>query len=364
MKKFLWFSHFSGGGGSTLGAIQAGFIPLLGIEWDKKVAELYEKNLGKVICQDIGEVSILSVIKHIPLKEVRMKNNEILIIQTSPPCQEYSQLKLNKNPNSESAKVIWKTRKFYALFRPEYVILENVRAYAKSEVYIKFKNYLKDLGYEISFEEIVNCADYGVPQTRQRLITIFNYKNFPAVRIKPTHKKEGWVGWYSAIEDLIPDLREVELTGKQLEAISLRDRRSRVLVDSDNSSNYKTREGDEPIFTITKGFSNAKVVVERVGARSGVNKIREENSPIWTLKASLGSDGKGANREKLIDVSLNGVVKSLNVVCLARLQTFPPSYEFSGKNALDVHVIGNSVPPLLIKVICEEIKNTFNTFGD
>jgi len=338
MKKFLWFSHFSGGGGSTLGAIQAGFMPLLGIEWDKKVAELYEKNLGKVICQDIGEVSILSVIKHIPLKEAREKNNEILVIQTSPPCQEYSQLKLNKNPNSESAKVIWKTRKFYALFRPEYVILENVRAYAKSEVYIKFKNYLKELGYEISFEEIVNCADYGVPQTRQRLITIFNYRNFPAVRISFTHSKNNgeWVGWYSAIEDLIPNLKEVSLTRKQLNSLSLRN----------------------------KGFSNAKVVVERVGVRSGVNKIREEDSPIWTLKASLGSDGKGANREKLIDVSINGVVKSLNVACLARLQTFPPSYEFSGKNALDVHVIGNSVPPLLIKVICEEIKNTFNTFGD
>ena len=328
--KFLWFSHFSGGGGSTLGAIQAGVMPLLGIEYDKNVAELYEKNLGKVICQDIGEVSVIDCLKYVPLKEVRRKNNEILIIQTSPPCQEYSQLKLNKNPNSESAKVIWKTRKFYALFRPEYVILENVRAYLKSEVYIKFKNYLKDLGYEISFEEIVNCADYGVPQTRQRLITIFNYKNFPAVRINPTHKKEGWVGWYSAIEDLIPNLREVNLTEKQINSLSLR----------------------------SKGFSNAKIIIERVGARNGVNKIRSDDAPIWTLKASLGSDGKGANREKVIDVSVNGVVKSLNTQCLARLQTFPDSYEFSGKNALDVHVIGNSVPPLLTEVICEEIKFT------
>jgi DNA (cytosine-5)-methyltransferase 1 len=268
--------------------------------------------------------------KIVPLKETRRKNNEILIIQTSPPCQEYSQLKLNKNPNSESAKVIWKTRKFYALFRPEYVILENVRAYLKSEVYIKFKNYLKDLGYEISFEEIINCADYGVPQTRQRLITIFNYKNFPAVRINPIHKKEGWVGWYSAIEDLIPNLREVNLTEKQINSLSLR----------------------------SKGFSNAKIIIERVGARNGVNKIRSDDAPIWTLKASLGSDGKGANREKVIDISVNGIVKSLDVKCLARLQTFPDSYEFSGKNALDVHVIGNSVPPLLTEVICEEIKNS------
>jgi DNA (cytosine-5)-methyltransferase 1 len=328
--KFLWFSHFSGGGGSTLGAIQAGVTPLLGIEYDKNVAELYEKNLGKVICQDIGEVSVIDCLKYVPLKETRRKNNEILIIQTSPPCQEYSQLKLNKNPNSESAKVIWKTRKFYALFRPEYVILENVRAYLKSEVYINFKNYLINLGYEIGFEEIINCADYGVPQTRQRLITIFNYKNFPAVRINPTHKKEGWVGWYSAIEDLIPNLREVNLTEKQINSLSLR----------------------------SKGFSNVKIIIERVGARNGVNKIRSDDAPIWTLKASLGSDGKGANREKVIDVSVNGVVKSLNTQCLARLQTFPDSYEFSGKNALDVHVIGNSVPPLLTEVICEEIKFT------
>lgn len=327
--KFLWFSHFSGGGGSTLGAIQAGFAPLLGIEYDKKVAELYEKNLGRVICQDIGEVSVLDCLKYIPLKEARKKNKEILVVQTSPPCQEYSQAKTNKNPNSESAKVIWKTRKFYALFRPEYVILENVRAYLKSEIYINFKNYLVNLGYEISFEEIVNCADYGVPQTRQRLITIFNYKNFPKINIKPTHKKEEWVGWYPAIKDLIPNLREVNLTGKQLESINF------------------------------NGFSNAKIIIERVGARNGVNKIREDDEPIWTLKASLGSDGKGANRERFVDISVNGMVKSLDVKCLARLQTFPPNYIFSGKNSLDIHVIGNSVPPQLIKVICEEIKNTF-----
>ena len=333
--KFLWFSHFSGGGGSTLGAILAGFTPILGIECDKKVAELYEKNLGKVLCGDIGKVSVLDCLKYVPLKEKRARDGEILVVQTSPPCQEYSQAKKNKNPSSKEGLILWKTRKFYALFRPEYVILENVRSYAKSEVYIKFKNYLKDLGYEISFEEIVNCADYGVPQTRQRLITIFNYKNFPKINIKPTHKKEEWVGWYSAIEDLIPNLREVNLTGKQLNSLSLK----------------------------SKGFCNAKVV-ERVGVRNGVNKIREDDEPIWTLKASLGSDGKGANRGKVIDISINGVVKSLSVKCLARLQTFPDSYEFSGKNALDVHVIGNSVPPLLIRKICEEIKFTINTFKD
>ena len=336
--KFLWFSHFSGGGGSTLGAILAGFTPILGIEYDKKVAELYEKNLGKVINQDIGEVSVLDCLKYVPLKEKRARDGEILVVQTSPPCQEYSQAKKNKNPSSKNGQVLWKTRKFYALFRPEYIILENVRAYAKSEVYINFKNYLKDLGYEISFEDIVNCANYGVPQTRQRLITIFNYKNFPAVRISSTHSKNNgeWVGWYSAIEDLIPSLREVNLTGKQINSLSLR----------------------------SKGFSDAKIIIERIGARNGVNKIRSDDAPIWTLKASLGSDGRGANREKFVDVSINGVVKSLSVACLARLQTFPDSYEFSGKNALDVHVIGNSVPPLLIRKICEEIKFTINTFKD
>ena len=359
--KFLWFSHFSGGGGSTLGAILAGFTPILGIEYDKKVAELYEKNCGTVINQDIGEVSVLDCLKYVPLKEKRAGDGEILVVQTSPPCQEYSQAKKNKNPSSKNGQVLWKTRKFYALFRPEYVILENVRAYAKSEVYINFKNYLKDLGYEISFEEIVNCADYGVPQTRQRLITIFNYKNFPKINIKPTHKKEEWVGWYDAIEDLIPDLREVHLTEKQINSLNLKSREKCILVDSDNSSNYKTREEDEPIFTITKGFSNAKIIIERVGARNGVNKIREDDEPIWTLTASLGSDGRGANREKFVDISVNGVVKSLNTQCLARLQTFPPNYIFSGKNSLDIHVIGNSVPPQLIKVICEEIKFTLGT---
>lgn len=329
LNKFLWFSHFSGGGGSTLGAVNAGFVPLLGIEWDLKISELYEKNCGTVICESIEKVSVMDCLKYIPLKEDRAKNGKILVVQTSPPCQEYSQAKNYKikNPNSESGQILNKTRKFYTLFRPEYVILENVRAYLKAPVYVRFKNFLQNLGYEIGFEEIVNCADYGVPQTRQRLITIFNYKGFPKINLKPTHKKLNgeWVGWYSAIEDLIPDLREVHLTGKQLEALKF------------------------------KALSNCKVILERVGAR-GENKIREEDAPIWTLKASLGTDGKGANRGDVINILCEGVVKSLNVKCLARLQSFPDDYIFSGINNLDIHIIGNSVPPLLTQMICAEIK--------
>jgi DNA (cytosine-5)-methyltransferase 1 len=181
----------------------------------------------------------------------------------------------------------------------------------------------------------------------------------PEIKIKPTHSKENWTGWYDTIKDLVPRLRKVNLTGKQLEAISLRSREKRVLVDSDNSSKYKTREEDEPIFTITKGFSSPKIIIERVGAR-GRNKIRDENNPIWTLKASLGTDGKGASREKVIDIEIDGGVKTLNVQCLARLQSFPDDYKFSNKVKLDVHIIGNSVPPLLINVICASIINSLD----
>jgi DNA (cytosine-5)-methyltransferase 1 len=95
-----------------------------------------------------------------------------------------------------------------------------------------------------------------------------------------------------------------------------------------------------------------------MGDRDSKPKAINEDAPCWTIKASLGTDGKEANRTKMIDAILReGKVVSLNVRALARLQGFSDDYVFSGINRYDVRGIGNSVCPPVMTAICDAIKS-------
>lgn len=323
---FYFHAHFGGGGGASIGAKAAGCFLLPAIEFNQEVAEVYNKNVGNVLVRDIAEVSSLELKPYIPTKR---KNGDILIMQTSPPCQDYSRSNRDADSESERAKILDKTWRHYLTFRPEYIVLENVPGYYSASPYTNFKKFLKKIGYSISFDEVICCADYGVPQTRNRLIMIATKHGYPEVSLRPTHDGK-WIGWYKAIEDLLPTLRSSELTGRQFDSIA--------------RLGYERNELLEPL------------LIERLGQRKE-STIRAGYQPAWTITAGLGSDGKKANRKSMIDTLLpDGRCLSLSTRAIARLQSFPDDYIFSGKSALDIKIIGNSVPPRLMQTICEQIK--------
>jgi len=339
MNKYLFVSHFSGCGGSTQGAIASGFTPLLGIEFDPNVASIYRKNFGdKVLIKDVSQVKS-SDLSMIPLECDRIKSNQILVWQTSPPCQEYSQANNNKDVTSERANVLISTMWQYELYRPEYVVLENVKGYAKSAPYLAFESYLMNLGYS-AWKQFVNSADYGVPQTRERFIAIFAKKGYKSPQLFPTHSKKQdllfnqWNGWGEAINDLIDNLDDSGLSERQREFLS-------TIPD--------------------KSLLRSPLLIERVGFYQHP-KTRSHLSPCWTLRACLANDGKSENwegngRTDIINIVLpSGKVKKLNTRAIARLQSFPDSFQWSDSFKLNVHGIGNSVPPLLMQRICEAIK--------
>lgn len=324
-------SHFSGCGGSTLGAIAAELTPISAIEFDPRIAELYQANCGNVLAEDITQVDFKKL--DIPTKKER--NGDILVHQTSPPCQDFSRANTSANKASNRANVLGATHEFYSLYEPEFIVLENVPAYAKAGVYQEFELFLINKGYRI-LKGIYNAADYGVPQTRERFLSIAVAKGFDIPQITPTHGKQKsgqvdlfmkpWVGWYEAIADLIPSLPDSQLTPKQKR--------------------------------VTQGQND--LLVERVGYRDEPS-IREPSEPCWTIRATLGDDQKGGSRTKIIDAILDSAtIKSINTPALARLQSFPDSYKWSTKAAVDTKGIGNSVAPLLMQRICEAIKLTLN----
>lgn len=309
-KYFIWASHFSGCGGSTIGAMQAGFKPIYAIDNNPFIADIYRKNCGDITVADIIETD--ATVAPIPSAQERRQKNQVLVLQTSPPCQEYSIANSNKKLTSLNANILRYSYSYYTIFKPEYVILENVPGYAKSKVYQNFKAFLISLGYLIN-EHKLDAQNFGVPQRRKRLIMI---AAIPGYR-QPVLTQKKKLGWFSAVKDLIPTLPKSELTNNQ-----------KLLID-----NY---QGD--------------LLIERIAYRDSP-KFALPIEPCWTIRACLGDVG----RTKYIDAVVSGQALSVNTHVLARLQSFPDTYQWTCNPVIDVRGIGNSVPPLMMQVICESI---------
>ncbi|RUR74901.1 DNA cytosine methyltransferase [Chlorogloeopsis fritschii PCC 6912] len=328
MKKYA-LVYFSGAGGTSLGAIAAGY-KTIGIEIDAAIASLYKTNCGEVV---VGDVTTIDPASLAPSPEERRREGSYLVWQISPPCQEFSRANNNQDKTSVRATILENITKHLKILLPDFVWLENVPEYCYSPAYINFCNSLRSLNYSLS-HQIVNAADFGVPQSRKRLIMIAAKQGWGVPLLTPTHTQFPlpqlfgdnflpWVGWYEAIKDLILELPKSELTEKQKAAIA--------------------------------DYPHQNLLVERIGYYEKP-KVALSSLPCWTLRASLGDDGKGGDRTKVIDVVLSdGDVRSLNNRSLARLQSFPDWYQWSGKASVDIRGIGNSVPPLLSQKIFEVI---------
>jgi DNA (cytosine-5)-methyltransferase 1 len=254
-----------------------------------------------------------------------------------------------------------------AQIQPETFTLENVEGYLGTDSIIKILQRLKSMGYQI-LSKVLNAADYGVPQTRKRLIVMASKRSRPSLPIA-THSKnpnllqtdlfgteplKKWVSWYEAIADLISTLKESKLADWQIKALPEEIRES-FMIDcrtSQGAFSMTTRVEDEPSFTLTgtqlKGMPKV-LLIENTGARSDRPlQYKEETEPSWTIRA-MGQDSHWHKA----NVLERGKVYQINTRCLARLQSFPDSYILPERNSVAGMILGNAVPPLLAQRIME-----------
>lgn len=84
------------------------------------------------------------------------------------PCQPFSTYSLRytkEGPKDEKWKLLYYFRDLVKEIKPDIISMENVPQLVKKEVFEDFVNGLETQGYHVSWQ-IVNCADYGVPQSR------------------------------------------------------------------------------------------------------------------------------------------------------------------------------------------------------
>lgn len=161
---------FSGVGGLSEGMRQANFKTQLALEVDETASKAYRLNhpKTKVITKDIRAVSIIEV------KEL-LKGVSIHLLAGCPPCQGFSSIRrLNRaKPVADHRNdLILEYVRFVEALKPSTIMLENVPGLVNYDLFKQSLETLKAIGYTWIDYKIVNVKDYGVPQSRRRLVLV------------------------------------------------------------------------------------------------------------------------------------------------------------------------------------------------
>lgn len=169
-----WGDYFSGGGLATVGAQQAGLVPVFGVEYDADIANVYAHNLGKrVKIADVCEVDPLDL-------------PPVDWFHASPPCINASIAKTDGGETGGDMALARAVIRYVTTHRPPFVSIENVWGYRKFDAFLLIVRALQDAGYAADYWHL-NAADYGVPQTRKRLILVARRDGKRPRRPSPTH---------------------------------------------------------------------------------------------------------------------------------------------------------------------------------
>jgi DNA (cytosine-5)-methyltransferase 1 len=176
IRTFRLIDLFAGIGGMTCGFVQTGrFEPVFAVEIEQAAVEVYRANFGDhVYAGDIADVH------DFPQADV---------VIGGPPCQGFSPLGRDRDDGSRAElNSLWRHFvRALAEVRPAVFVMENVPELLRSAEFACFRDEVHALGYAVR-GEVLNAADFGVPQLRRRAIvsgTIIGEPPWPVQRDEP-----------------------------------------------------------------------------------------------------------------------------------------------------------------------------------
>lgn len=333
-------SLFSGAGGLDIGFSDVGFDIIESVEIESKFCETLFINSGegkqfknaKVNCIDIREYTGHDL-------------GKIDFIIGGPPCQTFSAAGRRANGvlgTTDARGVLF--REYVRLLeelKPTGFLFENVYGIVGAQggkAWEEIKNSFLEAGYKL-FYRIIDAADYGVPQHRERLI-IVGLREGSFLFPRPTHGPDSYddqpfYNAETAIEGVV--ITEDEA------ARGIGGRYGNLLDDIPPGLNYSfyTEEmgHPKPVFAWRSKFSDFLYKAD-------------PNEPVRTIKASGGAYTGPFHWEN----------RFFAYAEYKRLQTFPDAYEISGAKPTAVKQIGNSVPPQMARMMAIAIRQqVFNT---
>jgi DNA (cytosine-5)-methyltransferase 1 len=338
-RKFTSISLFSGCGGLDLGLSQAGFETVLALDADPLCAATYHKNFPKVrfINERIG------VLSESIFSGITREFGEIDLVAGGPPCPPFSKSRFyrKEKPRGLDDPTAFETiTGFLSVVRsvrPRAFILENVKGLSygvHSEALQTILSRAKRLGYEVQVA-VLNAADYGVPQMRERCIivgTLDGGFRFPL----PSHSKseERGLSKWIPVGDVLADLDTDENACD----------RGHFAGGKHHDLLRQVPPGDNYLFfTKERGHRHPKFLW-RSRYWSFLLKLSPD-LPSWTIQARRSNNmGPLHWRNRILRISE-----------IKRIQTFPDNFDLAGTTEQQWRQLGNAVPPLLAKKIGVEL---------
>lgn len=333
---------FCGIGGLSYGMKTAGFQILAGFDLDHTCKYAYETNTGgKFYYKDIKEVTREDIIH-------QYSEGSIKVLAGCAPCQPFSSYAFkNKEKDPDKYDLLYEFGRLVEEIRPDIITMENVPAigsFKLKPVLPDFIDKLELLGYNDPTVKVVYCPDYGIPQTRKRLVLLAS--RYGKINlIDPTHDKST----YKTVKDTIGSLPPLKAGGssetdplhrcRALSSINLRRIRSTPMGGS-------WKDWDEELLLECHKKDSGKSFGSVYG-----RMVWDEPSPTMTTQCTGLGNGRFGHPEQDRAISAREA---------ALLQTFPLEYAFfEDETCVSLskasRYIGNAVPPRLGEIIASSI---------
>lgn len=298
-------SLFSGAGGLDLGLLNAGNSIIWANDIDPDAVETYKENIGpEIVCGDIKDINI----SELPDADV---------VVGGFPCQGFSLANMQRTVEDDRNQLYKFFYNAIKVKQPKFFIAENVKgilSLGEGEVIKKIERDFKKAGYRTSIN-LVNMADYGIPQTRQRVIIIGQRKDLGKKLLfhfpEKTHSKTGEPRKWVSIKEAIGHFPDPDAENDVLNHTY-----SAYKVEYRNFTGHRKTDPDKPSPTI----------LARGNGKGGVCAIPHYNgSRRMTIRES------------------------------ASVQTFPEEFHFIGSMNSCYRQIGNAVPVKFAELLGREL---------
>lgn len=358
--KYRIIDLFCGAGGMTLGFVDSDycgkFESIAAIDNDKAAVDTYNANFGDGTHAVHANAEDWLSSDGVPSCDV---------VIGGPPCQGFSLL--NKKRNGDSRRALWEPyMDIVEKSGASVFVMENVPGLLKSIEFTDIVGRAEELGFEMMAPNILNTADYGVPQIRRRAIAIglraseFRKADLPKFPPAPTHRSpsiSSELPRWKTVKDFIGDLPRHAL-GTEI------------------------RVNDYPPLDLHFGRNPTPISRERYqavpkgGNRFDLQRKRPDITPqCWIRKKSGGTDLFGRlwwdrpsvtirteffkpEKGRYLHPSANRPITHREA---ARLMSFSDKFRFKGTKIEIARQIGNAVPPIFAGRIAEFVYNVLES---
>lgn len=334
---------FCGIGGLSFGMKKKGLRVKAGYDIDSSCKYAYEANNSATFYyQDIKSVNANSI-------SANYSNDCIRVLAGCAPCQPFSSYSFkNKNKDPNKYDLLYEFGRLVQDVLPDIVTMENViqiLSFKEKPVLQDFVSCLKKCGYFVELNKVF-CPDYGIPQTRKRLVLLASRLGEIKL-IPPTHNKDTYVTVRDIIGNL-PVLASGEIDKK--DPLHRAKKLSLLNIQRIQHTPYGGSWRDWPDELVLKCHKTTKG--KTFGSVYG-RMVWDAPSPTITTQCTGLGNGRFGHPTQDRAISIREA---------ALLQTFPISYKFfPDEKSIAItkasRYIGNAVPPKLGEVIAESIIN-------